>query len=116
MLDDDEKLEFIIDMAGPTEEFEDYANDANLMNGCMSSVWLTHEVKDGKYYFRGTSNSVLVRGIVQMIVKSFSGHTAEEIQQIPADIFTSLDLRSLTMQRRAGMEAMLKHLWKVTSD
>ena len=27
-------------------------------------VWLTHEIKDGKMYFHGTSDAIIVKGLV----------------------------------------------------
>ena len=32
---------------------EKYKTEENIIKGCQSKVWLTHEVKDGKIFFAG---------------------------------------------------------------
>ncbi|NCB08213.1 MAG: SufE family protein, partial [Bacteroidia bacterium] len=39
-------------------------NDQNLIKGCQSRVWLVAEMNDGKIFFRGESDAVIVKGLV----------------------------------------------------
>ncbi|MFV4649268.1 SufE family protein, partial [Mycobacterium tuberculosis] len=37
--------------------------EANKVRGCASQVWLVTEPRDGRLYFRGDSDSDIVRGL-----------------------------------------------------
>jgi cysteine desulfuration protein SufE len=116
MLDDDMRFEYILDLAkkNRNQPFpEDAKDDAHLMHGCMSKVWIVHEERDGRHYFQGTSDAAIVNGLVTMMTDSFSGLTREELAAITLDHVRRLNLGALTTQRQVGMMAMLKHLQKL---
>ena len=54
-------------------------DDAHLINGCQSRVWLNAELKDGKVYYSADSDAVIIKGIVNLLIKVFSGQTPEDI-------------------------------------
>ena len=114
-LDDELRFEFIIDLGKKNNEFpKEKINDANLMHGCVSKVWLIHKIEDEKYYFYGYSDSVIVKGLVKIMTDIYSGHSANEINNATIDDVRRLDIGSLTTQRQVGMMAMLKHFQKAT--
>jgi cysteine desulfuration protein SufE len=109
--DEDMRFEYIIDMGKKVkdEDFpETLRTDENLMHGCMSQVWLHDQVSDGKHYFTGFSDAIIVKGLVAMMAGSFSGLTAEQLQQLNTDHVRRLNLGALTTQRQVGMMAMLE--------
>ena len=115
-LDDEMRFEYILDIAKKkrAEPFpEEAMDDAHLMHGCMSKVWIVHDERDGRHYFRGHSDAAIVKGLVSMMTDSFSGLTAEELSQITLDHVRRLNLGALTTQRQVGMMAMLKHIQKL---
>jgi cysteine desulfuration protein SufE len=120
LIDDEEmRIEYILDVAkrraaDPLPEAE--KTEANFMHGCMAKVWITHQVRDGKHYFKGDSDALVVRGLVTMMTESFSGFTAEEIAGLTLDHVRKLNLGALTTQRQVGMMAMLKHLQKLSAE
>ena len=72
---DDElaKYEYIIDLGKKLEPFNEKDKiPINIVHGCTSQVWLTKEIKDGKIYFHGTSDAIIVKGLVYIILKIFS--------------------------------------------
>lgn len=117
MLDDEEmRFEYILDLAKrhKDDEFpDDWKTDDHLMHGCMSKVWIVHETKNAKNYFRGHSDAAIVNGLVTMMTESFSGLTAEELRALTLDHVRKLNLGALTTQRQVGMMAMLKHMQKL---
>ena len=118
MLDDDLRFEYIIDLGKSASEEpfpEDFMRDENLMHGCMSRVWIIHTVDDDKHNFIGESDAVIVKGLVSMMTKSFSGLTGEELSGITLDHVRKLNLGALTTQRQVGMMAMLKHMQKLAA-
>lgn len=117
MLDDEEmRFEYILDLAKRHKDDpfpDEWMTDANLMHGCMSKVWIVHEMRNGTNYFRGRSDAAIVNGLVAMMTESFSGLAAEELRAITLDHVRKLNLGALTTQRQIGMMAMLKHLQKL---
>ncbi len=111
---DDElaKYEYIIDLGKKLEEFNESDKiPANIVHGCTSQVWLTHEIKDGKIYFRGTSDAIIVKGLVYMILKIFSGLTIQELKEIDMDIVHELKLSEvITPNRQSGVIGMMKKI------
>ena len=89
-------------------------DDVHLMHGCMSKVWIVHEVVDGVHEFRGQSDAIIVKGLVSMMTGSFSGLTSDELAAVTLDQVRGLNLGALTMQRQVGMMAMLKHMQKLS--
>ncbi|MEZ5665839.1 MAG: SufE family protein [Alphaproteobacteria bacterium] len=110
------RFQYIIDLAKDARQdpFPAAAMvDANLMHGCMSKVWIVHEVRDGRHWFHGHSDALIVEGLVHMMTRSFSGLTAAELASISLDHVRRLNLGALTTQRQVGMMAMLKHMQKL---
>ncbi len=114
--DEDLRFEYIIDIGKKADAagFDDaWKTDANLMHGCMSKVWIVDRVEVGRHYFRGFSDAIIVKGLVTMMVESFSGLTGEELDALNEDHVRKLNLGALTTQRQVGMMAMLEHMKKL---
>ncbi|MFY4808444.1 SufE family protein [Aliarcobacter butzleri] len=111
---DDElaKYEYIIDLGKKLEEFDEKDKTAeNIVHGCTSQVWLTCENKDGKLYFYGTSDAIIVKGLVYMILQIFSGSTIQELKDVDMDIVHELNLSEvITPNRQSGVIGMIKKI------
>lgn len=111
---DDElaKYEYIIDLGKKLEEFkEDDKIPANIVHGCTSQVWLTKEIKDGKLFFKGTSDAIIVKGLVYIILEIFSNSTIEELKEVDMDIIHELKLSEvITPNRQSGVIGMIKKI------
>ncbi len=114
--DEDMRFEYIIDIgkrADSGDFAEEWKTDANLMHGCMSRVWIVDRAENGRHFFKGSSDAIIVKGLVSMMVESFSGLTAEELDRLNEDHVRKLNLGALTTQRQVGMLAMLEHMKKL---
>ena len=110
--DEDMRFEYIIDIGKKTgvASFPEVMKvDANLMHGCMSKVWIMNQISEGRHYFSGFSDAIIVKGLVTMMTESFSGLTSEELNGLNEDHVRQLNLGALTTQRQVGMLAMLVH-------
>ncbi|MDN5112370.1 SufE family protein [Aliarcobacter butzleri] len=111
---DDElaKYEYIIDLGKKLEEFDKKdKTPENIVHGCTSQVWLTCENKDGKLYFYGTSDAIIVKGLVYMILQIFSGSTIQELKDVDMDIVHELNLSEvITPNRQSGVIGMIKKI------
>ena len=73
--DEDMRFEYIIDIgkrANDDDFPEVFKVDANLMHGCMSKVWIADRIEDGRHYFSGFSDAIIVKGLVTMMIESKS--------------------------------------------
>jgi cysteine desulfuration protein SufE len=90
---------------------EHLKTDANQVRGCSSTVWLHAELKDGNVVFLADSDAVLVRGLVALLLKVYSGHPASEILKAPPDFIEELGLNvNLSPNRANGLTAMVKQI------
>ena len=106
------KYEYIIDLGKKLEEFDEKNKiPENIVHGCTSQVWLTHKQKDGKLYFYGTSDAIIVKGLVYMILKIFSDSTIQELKDVDMDIVHELKLSEvITPNRQSGVIGMMKKI------
>lgn len=86
-------------------------NDTNLIDGCQSKVWITAEVVDDKVIYHGDSDAILVKGIVALLLRVFSNHTAQEIVDANLYVLDEIQLKEhLSPTRSNGLVAMLQQM------
>lgn len=86
--------------------------ESNLIDGCQSKVWFTcRKEADGKLYFQGDSDALLVQGIVAILLHVLSGHTPQEILNANLYFIQRIGLQEhLSPTRSNGVVAMLKQI------
>jgi len=107
-----EKYEYIIQLGKEVPLMdEQYKTDEYIIKGCQSKVWLFPEIKDGKVYFTADSDAIITKGLVSLMVKVLSGHTAKEI--VDADLYfvDKIGLKEhLSPTRANGLLSMIKQM------
>jgi cysteine desulfuration protein SufE len=104
-----EKYEYIIDLGKKLEDIDEVLkSDENKVEGCTSLVWLVSEIRDEKIYFKGTSDALIVKGLVYLILKIFSDVKKEEIVSFDINLLESLELSEIiTPTRQSGVAGMV---------
>ena len=108
-----DRYQLLIDMGGEMEPLEaQYKTEQNLIDGCQSRVWLVADKgEDGRLEFRAESDALIVKGIVTLLVRVLSGHTAREILDADLYFIEKIGLREhLSPTRSNGLLAMLKQM------
>ncbi|MEC9306791.1 MAG: SufE family protein, partial [Candidatus Neomarinimicrobiota bacterium] len=76
---DDHKDKFVqlMDMAKESEGLsESERTEVNKVYGCTSQAWvLADKQEDNTFYFRADSDAMIVKGLLTLLVKIFSGQT-----------------------------------------
>ena len=86
-------------------------NEQNLIDGCQSRVWLVCSEKDGVLTFSAESDALIVKGIVSLLIRVLSGHTAADI--LAADLYFIREIglaEHLSPTRSNGLLAMVKQM------
>ena len=90
---------------------EQYRNDQYLINGCQSRVWLHAELKDGKVYYTADSDAVITKGIINLLIKVFSGQTPEDILAADLSFLDEIGLKEhLSPTLSNGLVSMVKQM------
>ncbi|HUI33765.1 MAG: SufE family protein [Dysgonamonadaceae bacterium] len=80
-----DKYALIIEAGNSLEKLDDiYKTPNNIIEGCQSRVWLQTDYENGKLHFRAESDAVIVKGLLALVLRVFSGRTPDEI--IGADL------------------------------
>ena len=107
-----DRYQLLIDLGGEQEPLpEEYKTDNNLIEGCQSRVWLQADYVDGKVFFRAESDAMIVKGIVSLLIKVYSGHTPDEILACEPYFVEAIGLKEhLSPTRSNGLLAMIKQI------
>lgn len=89
-------------------------SDANKVRGCASQVWLVTEPQGDALNFRGDSDAHIVRGLIAILLRLYSGRAPAEIMAFDAKAgFERLGLTgALSAQRSNGLFAMTERIRK----
>lgn len=69
--------------------------------------------KDNKLYFKGTSDAIIVKGLIYIVLEIFSGVEKEILKQTDMDIVYELGLSEvITPNRQSGVIGMIKKIKK----
>lgn len=107
-----DKYQLLIDMGCGQEPLpEEYKTEQNLIDGCQSRVWLQADYREGRVVFRAESDALIVKGIVDLLVRVLSGHTPQEILDADLYFIDRIGLKEhLSPTRSNGLVAMLKQM------
>jgi len=107
----EERYRYVIDLGRDLAALTDAErSEGNKVRGCASQVWLVTEPQpDGTLRFRGDSDAHIVRGLIAILLRLYSGHTSPEILSFDAKAaFDKLGLSgALSAQRSNGLASMV---------
>ena len=110
----DERYRYVIDLGKSLAPLTDAErSDVNKVRGCASQVWLVTEPHaDGTLTFRGDSDAHIVRGLIAILLRLFSGRTPAAISTYDAEsAFAALGLKgALSQQRSNGLASMVARI------
>lgn len=106
----EERYRYLIELGhglAPLPETE--RTDATKVKGCVSQVWVVLDDEDGKLILRGDSDAHIVKGLVALMARLYSGRTPAEALSIdPKDVLSRIGLSEhLSPQRSNGLASMI---------
>src|ERR1700678_722309 len=110
----EERYRYVIDLGRDLAPLTDAErSDANKVRGCASQVWLvTGGSEEGRLIFRGDSDAHIVRGLIAILMRLYSGRAPGEILAFDAKAaFAKLGLTgALSQQRSNGLASMVERI------
>ena len=107
-----EKYEYIIDLGKSLPVIKtQYKTQENIIRGCQSKVWLYAENIDNKLIFTADSDAIITKGIIAILIRTFSNQSAEEIINAKTNFIEKIGLKEHLSQTRAnGLSSMIKQI------
>lgn len=107
-----ERYEYIIELGKSLPIIEEqYKTEENIIKGCQSKVWVHAEEKEGKVVFTADSDAILTKGIIAILIRSFSNQTPAAILEANTDFVDEIGLKEhLSATRANGLVSMIKKI------
>lgn len=107
----EERYRYVIELGKDLDPLTDAERtEAHKVRGCASQVWLVTEPQaDATLRFRGDSDAHIVRGLIAIVLRLYSGRSPAEILAFDAKAaFEQLGLSgALSTQRSNGLASMV---------
>ncbi len=107
-----DRYQHIIDLGRKLPPFPAaWQDEMHRVPGCQSQVWLQPELRDGVLYFAGDSDAAIVKGLVALLLRVYSGRTPAEILATDPVFLKELGLiEALSTNRGNGIAAMARRV------
>jgi cysteine desulfuration protein SufE len=107
-----DRYQYLIDLGKKLPELPDEEKtDDRLLDGCQSQVWLIAQGDAGRLEFRANSDAAIVSGLIALILRVYSGRSAQEILESEPEFVREIGLSEhLSPTRANGLNAMLAEI------
>jgi len=109
----EERYKKIIEMGRALPDMpEELKTEDNKVKGCQSQVWLHAQLSSqGEMILQGDSDAMIVKGLVAMLLRVYSGTNPNDILKTPPEFLRALGFEgNLSPSRANGLHAMLKQI------
>lgn len=91
---------------------EEFKLDKNLVKGCQNRAWLHASLDDeGRVVYQADSEAMIVRGFVALLLRTYSGHTPDEILEAAPRFIEELNFGDhISLNRANGLASMVKQI------
>lgn len=107
-----ERYQYLIDLGRKLPPFPDaLKTDEYKVQGCQSQVWLVPSGDAQRLQFSAISDSAIVSGLIALLLRVYSGRSAQEILDTEPRFIEAIGLaKHLSPTRSNGLAAMLKSI------
>lgn len=107
-----QRYEYIIELGKSLPLIdEQYKTEDNIIKGCQSKVWVHGEQNDNKIVFTADSDAILTKGIIAILIRTFSNQKAAAILEANTDFIDEIGLKEhLSPTRANGLVSMIKQI------
>lgn len=107
-----QRYEYIIELGKSLPLIdEQYKTEDNIIKGCQSKVWVHGEEENDKIVFTADSDAILTKGIIAILIRTFSNQKASDILDANTDFIDEIGLKEhLSPTRANGLVSMIKQI------
>jgi cysteine desulfuration protein SufE len=108
-----DKYEYIIDIGKKLPPLsEQYKTEAYKIKGCQSQVWMHSRLgEDGKVFFEGDSDAIIVKGLIGLLIRALSGQKPEDVAKANLYFIDKVGMSGHLAQTRSnGLASMVKQM------
>ena len=107
-----QRYEYIIELGKSLPLIdEQYKTEDNIIKGCQSKVWVHGEQENDKIVFTADSDAILTKGIIAILIRTFSNQKASDILDANTDFIDEIGLKEhLSPTRANGLVSMIKQI------
>ena len=118
MGDDFVKYSYLINLSGMLPDMdESMKNNANMVGGCQSRVWLDIKVSGGRMYFNADSDTMIIKGILYLLREILSGQYVKAVSDANIDFLDRADIMvTFESDRRKGIGYIIKKIKETASS
>jgi cysteine desulfuration protein SufE len=110
----EEKYTYIIELGSKLKPLDErYKIKENIVKGCQSQVWLISEYdkNNNKVNYNADSDALIVKGLVSILMRIFSGQSPESIVNSNIFVFDKIGLKNhLSPSRVNGLSSMINYI------
>ena len=108
----EDKYEYLIDIGKKLPKLEEaHKKEENKIRGCQSTVWMVSEYKDGKIFYKADSDAMIVKGLISMLIRVFSGQKPGDIVSADMKFIDDIGMSTHLAQTRSnGLRSMIKQM------
>ena len=90
---------------------EEFKEEKYRVKGCQSTVYLVSKMDGDEVAFDATSDAMIVRGLIALLLRVYNHRTPREIVETPPTFIQDLGLaENLTQGRANGLQAMIEQI------
>lgn len=107
-----QRYEYMIELGKTLPLIDDkYKTDEYIIKGCQSKVWVHADMDDGNIDFTADSDAIITKGIIAILIRTFSGQPPQEILDADTSFIDKIGLKEhLSPTRANGLVSMIKQI------
>lgn len=111
-LDWEDRYQMIIDMGKEHPDIPDeYKIEKYRVKGCQSTVYLHAEMEEDRLKLEATSDAMIVKGLVAVLMRVYNGRKPSEVLETPPTFIEELGLsKNLSQGRANGLASMIEQI------
>ena len=107
-----QRYEYMIDLGKSLPLIDNqFKTDDYIIKGCQSKVWVHAQLEDNKINFTADSDAIITKGIIAILIRTFSGQPPKEILNADTTFIDEIGLKEhLSPTRANGLVSMIKQI------
>ena len=105
-------INYIIEIGNKNIPLEEkYKIKKNIIEGCMSKVWITYQIKKERIIFKADSNTIITKGLINLLILILSEQEIDEIIKCKLYFIEKIGISKIIgTQRSSGIQYMIKKI------